>query len=425
VSAKISAAPLVLIAASACIPSGSRTGELPASALAFLVDAPPLYASADAGPSPKPEAQGLQERFEAALRPEVRGRMHHDPALDRAAAAYAETHTETKQGPTRALGYWILYKSGAASLDPEYRVRRGTRGSVTLFDLPHFDQHAVDYAGKLDASSHRAYGIARFAQGGTISQGIVVTSAPLDVKPFPKAYAPGAPFTLEVRPRDPYTNLTFFADDEDGSVHDEAMVARPDGTFSVSWRTPSRPSRYFVEIRATEPRAMAPDPEHPSQHTVLLCPIYVGVPEPAAPAPSGRSPSSVPSDPAAWSAWIRSIYDAERAKWRKAPLLSDPRLTALAEARAAVIARIPGEAAPERGLRRKLAEMGIPVRTHRWDTSRFDAVDDYVVMHLLSPARRKHLILPDRAMYAIGIAADPPGEGDRPQYSVAEYIVFP
>jgi hypothetical protein len=52
-------------------------------------------------------------------------------------------------------------------------------------------------------------------------------------------------------------------------------------------------------------------------------------------------------------------------------------------------------------------------------------VDDYVTTQLLSPARRKQLILPGPATYAIGIAVDAPLEGERAPYSIVEYTVLP
>jgi hypothetical protein len=174
-----------------------------------------------------------------------------------------------------------------------------------------------------------------------------------------------------------------------------------------------------------EPQAQVPTGELRATYTLLLVPIYVGVPEPREPEKFIRDPSAAPADPSAWPAWIMSMYDAQRARWKKAPLLTEARLTALAQARAAAIAAVPGEARPERGLRKKLEAAGLSVRELYWSTGSFDTLSDFMYGNLLSPARRKQVVLPDRAMHAVGIAPRLPDERGHVEYVLAEYTVIP
>jgi hypothetical protein len=394
--------------------------DLPERARALLASAPPVYAPEAAGAPPSADAQTLRGAFEGALSPEVRGQMRHDPALDLAATMFAETYSETERTPAHALSQWMVYESGSVALAPWFEVSFG--GRARRHDL---DDIAVESARKLEPSIlPRAFGVARFTEGKLTSQAIVVATAPLDVQPFQKSYAPGAPLTLAVRPRDASTGFVFYADGDDGSVVEEPMAPRPDGTLFVSHAVPARPGRYFVEVRATEPVDKAPDPWNPTAHPLLLVPIYVGMPEPREPEDFIKNPAGAPADPAAWPAWIRAMYDAQRARWHKPPMLEDPRLTALAEARAAAVAPAHGEPAPERGLSRKMRAAGIPVRTYHWETSHFDAVADYVYMRLLSPARRKTIVHSDEPTFAVGIAPRPPDARGRVTYAVVEYTVF-
>jgi hypothetical protein len=289
-----------------------------------------------------------------------------------------------------------------------------------------FDQFAARHAHKAEASIlPRAYGVARLTEGKVTSQAIVVASAPLDVKSFSKTYAPGAPFSLEVRPRDAFTDLTLFVDNDAGTVDEERLLERPDGAFFVSRAVPSRPGRYFVEIQGTEPSAQVPTGEQRAAYTLLLVPLYVGVPEPSEPEKFIREPSAGQAAPAAWPVWVMGMYDAQRARFKKAPLVTDARLTAMAERRAAIVADAPGDSTPERGLRKKLEASGLSFRELHWKTTTFETVADFMYGHLLSPALRKRVVLPDQATHAVGIAPRLPDERGRVRYVVVEYTLIP
>src|SRR5262249_5070193 len=134
--------------------------------------------------------------------------------------------------------------------------------------------------------------------------------------------------------------------------------------------------------RAPEPRRLTPSPDQRAQLTLLLVPIYVGVAEPEEPEEFIRNPASAPSDPSAWPAWIMAMYNAQRARWKRGPLLTDARLTALAEHRAKTVAGILTESVLEHDLRKTLEGAGIAVREHQWSTDHFDTVADFAYMQL-------------------------------------------
>jgi hypothetical protein len=400
------------------VPRGGLVRELPAPARALLADAPLMYAPAMAGPPATVETATLVAAFEGALPPEQRATMPRDPALDRAAAVLAESYTETYQNTTHALTQWVLQRSGSVALDASPNVSGGTRRRPDAFD-----EFAAVAAHRLGGSGFpRAFGVARLTEGNITSQAIVVANAPLAVKSFPKTYAPGGVLTLDVRPRAAFTDLVLYADNDAGTVDVQRMEPRPDGRFFVSRTVPSHPGRYFIEIRGTEPASM--NPRQRAADALLLVPIYVGVPEPSEPEAFIRNPPSTPTDPAAWPAWIIAMYDAQRARWRKPPLLANARLTALAKRRAMAVAGMLSGPSSERDFRKSLAATGLSVREHYWGTEHFDTLADFVYLHLLSPARRRYLVLSDHATHAIGIVPEPPDERGRVRYAVAEYTVL-
>jgi hypothetical protein len=418
-------ASLILVAGLAASCAGHPTvwvRELSAPARALLADAPPFYAPEGPGAPPTAEAAALGAIFEGALHSEVRSAMRHDPALDRAAQVIAENYSESGESMAMALTQWVTYRTGSVGYAPIHNVGFSYRGRSRPLD-----GFATEFAGKLKASRFpRAYGVARFTEGKVVSQAIVLATEALEVKSFQKSYAPGAPLSLEIRPRDASTDFTFFADADGGAVVEERMQPRPDGTFFVSYPVPTQPGQYFIEVRATEPRALAPDPEHPSTGTLLLLPIYVGVPEPTEPEAFRKGPGAIPVDSSAWSAWIVAMYDAQRARLGKPPLLADARLTAFAQARAEEVARLPFDAPPEPDLPARLGAAGLPVaKRPSWSAGRFDSLSDFLWLRLLSPARRKQMVLSDQVMLGIGIAARPPNDHGLVQFDEAEYILHP
>ncbi len=245
------------------------------------------------------------------------------------------------------------------------------------------------------------------------------------MSPFQKTYAPGAPLTLRIRPLDASTDFVLYLDTGDGGVTSEPMAKRDDGAFFISRPVPSRPGRYFIEIRARSPEALAADPLHPWVRTLLWAPIYVGVPEPVVPDEALRTPAPSPADPLAWPAWIAGQYNAERAKQGNPLLIFDPRLVNLARARSAELAAVDGEVPPDQKLGQKLAAAGISAKRYAESSATVEVASDYVYMQLLRPSSRERLTLSKQLTLGIGVAARAAGKSGHESYEEVEYAVFP
>lgn len=411
---------LASIAACSSAPRGP-VRELPAEARALLVKAPEMYAMPDPG-GMSAESSRLRAAFEDALAPEARSMLRHEPALDLVAAVVAETFGDEQQNPTRALTQWLFWKCGSTSLVSYTRTSWAFGKGQVQEGL---DDKAIGYARNTKPLLPTSYGVARFTQGTKTSQAVVFGRASLEVSSFQKTYAPGAPLTLRIRPLDASTDFVLSLDTGDGGVTSEPMVKHDDGSFFISRPVPSRPGRYFIEIRARGPQALAADPLHPWMRTLLWAPIYVGVPEPVVPDEALRAVASSPADPLAWPAWIAGQYNAERARQGNPLLIFDPRLVDLARARSAELAAVDHEVPPDQKLGQKLAAAGIPTNGYYESHETVEVASDYVYMQMLRPSARKRLTLSKQLTLGIGIAARPAGTSERRSYDEVEYAVYP
>ncbi|MEP7127028.1 MAG: hypothetical protein ABJE95_39210 [Byssovorax sp.] len=411
----------LLVALAACTTSaGGPVRELPADAREILARAPDVYA-----PSPgsmSAESAHLRATFEGALAPEARSMIGHDPALDLVAAVIAQTFSDNQQLPTKALIQWLFWRCGATSLYSHTRPSWAFGGNQVQERM---DGYAIASAHTTRPLLPTSYGVARFTQGTKTSQAIVFGRASLDVGTFQKRYAPGAPLVLHIRPLDASTEFVLFTDTGDGGVTREPMQKHDDGSFFISRSAPSRPGRYFLEIRARGPRSLAADPGLPWERSLLWAPIYVGVPEPMVPDERLRVAAPTPADPLAWPAWIAGQYNAERGKLGNPPLTLDPRLTTMAQERSAALAAVDFEPPPDRQLAQKLTAAGFPVARHDESFAPVESPSDYVYMQMLRPSARKRLFLAERLLVGIGVAARAAEPSGRPSYDEVEYAVLP
>jgi hypothetical protein len=413
-------APLMLLAACSAGAQGP-VRELPADAHAFLTRAPDVYASPDPG-GMSAETEHLRATFEGALAPEARSLLHHEPALDLVAAVIAETYGDEQQLPTRALIQWLFWRCGAISLYSSASPHWAFGGSQVAERL---DDKVITSARNAKLLLPTSYGVARFTQGKKTSQAIVFGRASLDVSAFQKSYAPGAPLTLKIRPLDTSTEFILYIDAEDGGVTREPMQRLDDGSFFISRPVPSRPGRYFIEIRARSPQALAADPLHPWHRSLLWAPIHVGVPEPLVPDEVLHVPVPSPADPLAWPAWIAGQYNAERVKHGNPLLNLDPRLAAMAQERSAALAAVDFEVPPAGQLAQKLSAAGFPRESYDESFARVESASDYVYMQMLRPSARKRLVLSERLSLGIGVTARTAGPNGRASYDEVEYAVLP
>jgi hypothetical protein len=385
---------------------------------ALLASAPPVYGP-DAGKVPVVAEQArIRTAFENALLPAAKATLSHEPALSTVAAVIVDMVAGEQQAPSQALVEWVAWRAGAVSRAS--RVEVMTTGGMDDLDL-----QTADFAGKIQASVYpEAFGIARSARGRP-AQVIVFARHPLAVEPMPKAYAPGAPITLKVKPLDAFSELVLSADDETGGVTDEKLAAGADGSFSVTHAAPSKPGRYFLEVTGLDPRTLQAMPENPWRRSLLWVPVYVGVPEPAAPDDFIRAPSASPADITTWGARIVDGYNEARGKAGKKPLATDGRVTGLARERSDLVSRAGREPVPDVVLADKLAASGYPPHDYDDVTARIDSVTDYVGLRLLQPTARRRLLAAESLVVGVGLTPNPPNAKGEIDYTLVEDDVDP
>jgi uncharacterized protein YkwD len=408
-----------ILAASACAaPRVGPAHDVSPKVASRLAAAPATYAPDAAQVPAANESARLRANFESGLLPAAKGSLAHEPALDTVAAVIADMVSGEQQAPSQALVTWLFWRAGAVS--ELARVEAMTTTGVDDLDL-----QTADFAGKVQASVYpEAFGIARSSRGKP-AQAIVFGRRMVAVDPFPKSYATGAPITLKVKPLDAFTELRLSADDEAGGVVEVKGQTAADGSFTVTHKAPAKPGRYFLEVSGLDARTTAAMPENPWRRSLLWVPIYVGVPEPAAPDDFIRAPAPNPADVTSWGARVLEGYNAARAKAGKKPLATDGRLTTLAQEKSGVVARAGRTPPPDGALADKLAATGNPPHDYDEVHARVDTISAFVGLRLLSPLARRRVVSPDLAFVGLGVspnAANAKGEID---YTVVEYDIEP
>ncbi len=400
--------------ASCAAPRVGPARDVSESAAPLIGAAPTVYGPDAAAVS----SAGARATFENALLPAAKATLTHEPALDTVAAVVATMVANERQAPSQALLAWLSWRAGAFA--PVARVEVMTTSGVDDLEL-----QTADYAGKVQASVYpEAFGVARVTRGRP-AQAIVFARRALAVDPLPKAYAPGAPITLKVKPLDAFTELALLADDDHGGVVEERLVPGADGSLSVTHKAPDKPGRYFLEITGLDPRTLQAMPENPWRRSLLWVPVYVGVPEPAAPDAFVRAPTESPADVMAWGSRIVAGLDEARVKAGKKPLATDGRVTALAAERSGVVARAGREPVPDVVLADKLAAAGYPPRDYDENKARVDSVADYVALRLLQPSARRRLLASDAVVVGIGLTPNAPNAKGEIDYTLVEDDVEP
>lgn len=406
--------------------AGPRTGpvrDVTGEAASLLAAAPAVYAPATIAESPA-DAR-VRATFEGAIPAAARASLKHEPALDLVAKVAADMLRAERKPPAHALVEWLFWRAGATS---RY-ARLETMVAEGVDDL---DLQTADAAGRVQASVYpESFGIARSGR----AQVIVFGRRTLDVDPLPKSYAPGAPVTIKVRPLGAFGELELLADDEGGGVSAARLTQAEGGALTATWKAPSKPGRYFLEITGLDARTWAAMPENPWRRTLFLAPIYVGVPESDKPDAFIARPGPAVVDATSWSGKIIDGYNALRSKAGKPLVAADGRLTALAAERAGVVARAGREPPPDAVLADKLAAAGSPPHDYDAIEQRIDSPFDHVALRLLAPSARRRVLtaqnlvvglgIAPRASVAVGGTPTPPGRAGDVENVVVEYVVEP
>jgi len=398
-------------------PTAAAGRMLPESGAELLRAAPAAYSPAAA----EPEADALGAAFEGAIRARGPVDLQREATLDCVAAAAAEVYIEAFKAPVRSLRRWIAWRCGWAGVDVRVRVL-ASRGRVRDERLEGRLPGAAPGLVR-DAGPH-AYGIARRERGQWTMVAVAVSRRYLEMSPVAKVYPPGATLSLSIRPVRAFTEPALYVDMGGGRTAVQGPQPGPAGTISLQHTLPSAPGRYFVELNAIEPSDQAVDPLHPWHKSVLLFPVYVGVPEPSAPDGFITDPAPNPDRPAMWADRLVAAYNAERARLGLPPLALDPGATALAQKRSEEAARSPRELPPDPAVVDYVHSLG-PGRAEFWQSSsESEFLSEYIAERLLSPVIRHRFLAPGASLVGFGVTRRPDVEGDKsPSYSVQECVI--
>lgn len=411
---------LPLLALSATLHCGPAAPEfahgLSERTMARVARAPAVYAPAGPpGGVQDAESAAMTATFEAALEPQARSRVRHDPALDLVAAALAENFSDQGRDTTGALCQWLFWKSGSVALYHSYSggyVAKRARGHGSS-SLEAWTRRAAE-ALNTTPTGALSYGLSRFTEGRVTAEMIVFGAAPFEVSTLAKTYAPGGPLTLALRPRTPFREIRLSIG-SDGAVEEHLLTPREDGSFFFAGPVPSRPGRYFVEVEGPPP----------ARATLMWFPIHVGVPEPTTPDAFLQSPPPAPTDAAAWPAWLAARYDAERARLGRPPMQIDVHLAAFAAERS-LMAAAGRRVAPSDAdsFATRLRTLGLTPAGF-FETVTVAGGADSVLFRLQRPSVRRRVVLPARVLFG-GAAAPRPVTDEKPQtFSVVEETVIP
>jgi hypothetical protein len=394
--------------------------EIPADVGSMLAKSRPQYGGAvvTAGA----DQPALRRAYEDRVPEAVRATIKHDPALDLVAQVLAAIYLRTRQVPAVSLEQWLFWRCGATTIPAGFDILAFYGDDPT----PSLDQRLAQVA-EQQRTRHVpiSYGLVRVAFSDTITvQALVLARRPVEVPAFKKSFEPGQEIEVAVRPTLGYTDLTLFADAGGGDVRVVPMTAGDDQSHWAKVVLPSQPGRYFVEVVGVEPVVGAADPDHPWRNSLLLLPVYVGVPEPTEPDDFIRHPLPNPPDAAAFRDLILRGYNAERARFGRGPLALDPRAVGVAQEHSDEVARTAGDPRPDVHVYEELATAGLPANEVGYSLGNLEFVSEYVHARLLEPAARHRLLSPATTLLGLGLSRRPAEERVRP-WAVVEYAIEP
>ncbi len=352
----------------------------------------------------------------------ARATLKHDPALDLVAQVLAAIYLRTQQVPAVSLEQWLFWRCGATTIPAGFDILAFEGDDST----PSLDQRLAQVAERQKASRvPLSYGLVRVAFSASFTvQALVLGRRPVEVPAFKKSFEPGQELVVAARPTLGYTDLTLFADAGGGDVRVVPMTAGDDQSHWAKVVLPSQPGRYFVEVVGVEPVEGAADPDHPWRNSLLLLPVYVGVPEPTEPDEFIRHPVPNPPDAAAWRDLILRGYNAERAHFGRGPLALDPRAISVAQEHSDEVARTPGDPRPDVHVYEELATAGLAANDVGYSLGHLEFVSEYVHARLLEPAARHRLLSPATTLLGLGLSRRPAEDLVRP-WTVVEYAIEP
>lgn len=405
----------LLAACGPAAPPKAPVRELPTDAGALLTMAPARYgdpAPLDFGPSDR-GTKDAHAKFQAL----TKGAVVHEPALDLVAAVLGRTFADEGQSPVYSLTQWIYWKCGAVSVPGPANVLGvgpGLEGA--------FEQHLAEVAGNLPRElGPLSYGLVRIAATGGTVQAIAIGFRALDLAPISKQQPPGGALALDAKVLGGFKDPVVYFETESADPAEVPMTVT-EGRATATLQLPSKPGRYFLQIKGTEPpRAEGAEPWNKS---LFWAPVYVGVAEPPAADEFIRKPPKNHPDRSSWAVQIQTAYNAERQKLGRAPLAFQQEASLIAQSDSDARAAVTGDPPPDNTIAQRLADAGLPPRDFMHSAGWMEYVAEYTQMRLLQPWVRFRVLRPNLSLLALGISQRPSLYGHT-SFTVAEYAFEP
>lgn len=391
--------------------------DLTKSSEALLQMAPNAYgaqAPVDFGADDRGSAAARAE-FEAA----TKGAVVHEPSLDLVAAVVGRLYAETGGTPALSLTYWLYWKCGYAGPPGSSNVLV-VQGGMEQAYQQHMQQilASIPRTGKTPL----AYGLVRLAIPGGSFQAIAYGAHALTTPALSKSQAAGStlPVTGTLPPG--FSDPMMYIETDSGDPVEVPMTLSPDGKIAGTAPIPSKPGRYFLQVKASDPRS-APG-EAAWNRSVFWAPIYVGVPEPFIADDFIRRPPKNHADRSSWPIQVLEAYNAERAKLGRQPLQFLRESSLVAQASSDKMAQTAGDPPPDPGVVQRLADAGAPPHDLMHSSGSLEFVAEYIQMRLLQPWARRRVLAADASVLALGIS--PQLVDARPgEFAVTEYVFSP
>lgn len=390
--------------------------ELPKSSAALLAMAPQTYGGT--APIDFGADDAGSKAAQAAFEKVAGGALVHEPALDLVAAVLGRAYFEAPgASPASSLIQWIYWKCGSVSLPGTANVLVAEAGLEQAYD-----QHLIDTLARLPKGSamQMTYGLARLSVPGGSLQAIAVGFRAMDLAPLPKKYAPGATLTIAGGLRAGFGQTMAYME-SDGPEPAEIALPPSGDRVGATVQLPSKPGRYFLQIRGAEPpRSAGAEPWH---RNLFWAPVYVGMDEPAAPDELIRHPPKNHPDRSAWLFQVLQAYNEVRASLGRPPLAFVREASMLAQAKSDERAALTTDPPPDPALTQRLADVGLPPRDLVNSAGWLEYVSEYIYMRLLQPWNRHRIVKENVSVLALGLAQRPGSVGS--DFLVTEYLFEP
>ena len=356
------------------------------------------------------ESERLAKLFVDGVPTSARASIQHNPGLDLVAHLHARARIELNTVPSEALTNWMFWQTGSTSaFYQSIGWEASSFGTTQKFD------EALREQGAKDPWSDGPYdfGVARPQFGGRIGQAVVLAKKYAEVYGLADSYAPGGTLELAGKVFRSQGKMFLFLGTTEATVLQQDFTPNADGTFRISLTLPTTTGRAFLQIAEWHKLASEPSVASGYWTNALLIPIFIGAREPIKPDEFITQSEADPGDPAARLAKIVEVYNAERAKHGLEPMVLSAEVSGLSKEK---LPEANNAGRNDSELFAKLASLGLPAKSVRWQWGQLQKVVEHAETSLLIPSYRS--IILDPKLKVTGLAIQPGTQG------ISTYLQF-